>query len=72
MPTQMSVNYDDHELLALEDITKEPYVTMVIVGGGLIERIPQEWVCGIYKAMLLGLISMSHSGWMNVANVEVK
>ena len=40
VPALMQMKYDDHDLLALVDVMKKPYVSMVVVGGGLIERIP--------------------------------
>ena len=72
VPVLMQMKYDDHELLALEDITKEPYVPMVAVGGIPIERIPQDWAHRLNKAGLLGLINMPHFGWLNEVNACVK
>ena len=42
MPTLMHMKYDDRDLLALEDVAKEPYVPMVVVGGSPILCIAQD------------------------------
>ena len=41
-PALMQMKYGDHDFLALDDVMKEPYVMMVEVRGGPIERIPWD------------------------------
>ena len=65
----MRMKYEDHDLLALEDVIKDPYVQKLVVGGGPIERILQDWMHRLDRAGLLGLINMSHFGRLNEANV---
>ena len=65
VPTLMQMKYDDHDLLALRDVTEEPYVPMVVVGGYLIFHIPQDWAHGLDKQGLLGLINMPHLGQLD-------
>jgi len=36
----MRKKYEDHELISLEDVMKDPYVLMVAVGGDQLEGIP--------------------------------
>ena len=36
VPMLMQMKYEDHDLIALEDVVHEPYVPMVAVEGGSI------------------------------------
>ena len=36
----------------------EPYVSMLVVGGGMLERIPKDLIGGLARVDLLGLINM--------------
>ena len=58
VPALMNLRYGDHNLLALEDVTKESYLPVISVEGAPIERISQDWARGLDKARLLGLINM--------------
>ena len=62
VPALVRMKYDDHELLMLEDVTNDPYVSFPTVKGGPIERIPRDWAKGMDKDGLLGLINMLHFG----------
>ena len=42
IPVPMKMKYENHNLLALEDIAREPYVPMVAVKSGTIECIPKD------------------------------
>ena len=72
VPALMQMKYKDHDLLALVDVENKPYVPMVTVGGGPIERIPHDWACGMNKVGLLGLINMLHFWWLNEVNACIK
>ena len=39
MHALMQMKYGDHDLIAWEDVAKDPYVLMVVVEGGPIEHI---------------------------------
>ena len=39
MPALMRLRYKDHHLLALEDVTKDLYLPIVLIKGIMIERI---------------------------------
>ena len=54
----MQMKYEDHDLLAWEDVAKDLYVSMVAEEGDPIERIMWYWESGLYKERLLGLINM--------------
>ena len=51
---------------------KYPYVSMVVVKGGMIEHIPKDWASRIARAELLGLINMPHFGRPTEVNACVK
>ena len=40
VPALMQMKYDDHDMLAYTEITKGPYVPMVVIGADSILRIP--------------------------------
>ena len=42
VPALMQLKYEYHDLLSLEDIAKEPYVSMVAVEDGMIEPILKD------------------------------
>ena len=72
VPTLMQLRYEDHDLLSLEDVTKDPYLPMVSVECALIEQIPHDWARGFEKAGLLGLINTPHIGRPTEVNACVK
>ena len=72
VPALMQMKYDDHEFLALEDVMKEPYVSMVEVGGDPIESISQDWVCNMNRARMLGLINIPYFVQLNEENASAK
>ena len=37
------MNYEDHDLLALQDVVNDPYESLPSVAGGTIVRIPKHW-----------------------------
>ena len=68
----MQLRYEYHDLFALEYVAKELYFPVVSVEGSPIECIPKDWVRGMDKAGLLGLINMSHFGRPTEVNAYVK
>ena len=42
VPVLMQMKYDDHDLLALKDVMKQPYVLMVAGGYGPIKHISED------------------------------
>ena len=43
VPALVQMKYNDHDLLMLEDVANEPYVSFPIVKGGEIACIPKYW-----------------------------
>ena len=72
VPFIMRMRYEEHGMLALMDITANPYVPMTQVGGGLVARIPHYYTRGSEISRLLGLINMPHFGWLNKENACTK
>ena len=56
IPALVGMKYDDHDMLASTEITKGPYVPMVVAGGSPILLIPQDSVRDFEREILLGLI----------------
>ena len=59
------MNYNDHDLITLVDVENESYLLLIVVRGGPIVCIPYDWVNGLDKVGLLGLIKMPHFGGLN-------
>ena len=68
----MKLRYKYHDLLALEDVAKEPYIPVIEVEGASIERIPQDCARGLEKGGFLELINMPHFGLPTEVNACVK
>ena len=68
----MQLKYEYHNLISIEDIAKDPYVSMIVVKKGPIEHILKEWVSGMARAKLLRLINMSHFERLKKSNACVK
>ena len=50
IPALVQMKYNDHDLLMLEDVANEPYVSFPIVKRGEIACIPQYWEKRLDKA----------------------
>ena len=72
IPALIRLKFDDHDLLLLKDVRDEPYESVTIAAGGLVQRIPKPWANGLKKSRLLGLINIPHFGRLNEAHACVK
>ena len=72
IPALMQLKYEYHNLISLEDVANEPYVSMVGVGRVPIEHISKHWVSRLARAGLLGLIDMPHFGQSTEVNACMK